>query len=124
MSKNVQQVRSWFPVFVDGKEIVVGCLPFFHVFGLTCAMNIGIFYGFGDVLVPLPEPKSILEAIQTYRATFMPSLPVLYAGMIIDPSFKKYDLTSLKGCFSDRGRKAATGHRWGRGMPPAVPCSL
>lgn len=100
MSKNVQQVRRWFPVFVDGKEIVVGCLPFFHVFGLTCAMNIGIFYGFGDVLVPLPEPKSILEAIQTYRATFMPALPVLYAGMIIDPSFRKYDLTSLKGCFS------------------------
>ncbi len=86
MSKNVQQVRKWFPALQDGKEIVVGCLPFFHSFGLTCALNIGIFYGFGDVLVPLPEPKSILEAIHTYKATYIPALPILYAGMINNPS--------------------------------------
>ena len=33
MSVNLQQARSWFPAFEDGKETVVGCLPFFHVFG-------------------------------------------------------------------------------------------
>jgi len=66
ISKNVQQVRRWFPAFQDGKEIVVGCLPFFHSFGLTCALNIGMFYGFGVVLVPLPDPKSILEAVHTF----------------------------------------------------------
>ena len=100
LSKNVQQVRSWFPSFQNGREILIGCLPFFHSFGLTCALNIGIFYGFGIVLVPLPEPKSILEGIHSYRATFMPALPILYAGMINSPNLKKYDLKSLKGCFS------------------------
>lgn len=99
-SKNVQQIRKWFPSFQDGREILVGCLPFFHSFGLTCALNIGIFYGFGNVLVPLPEPKSILDAIHTHRATYIPALPILYAGMIENPSLKRYDLTSLKGCFS------------------------
>lgn len=100
MSKNVQQVRKWFPTFQDGREIVVGCLPFFHSFGLTCALNIGIFYGFGNVLVPLPEPKSILEAIDGYQATYIPALPILYAGMINSPNLKKYNLKTLKGCFS------------------------
>lgn len=100
VSRNVQQLHSWFPSFKDGQEIVVGCLPFFHVFGLTCALNIGIFYGYGNALVPLPEPKSILEAAQTCKATYIPALPALYAAVINDPSLKKYDLKSLKGCFS------------------------
>lgn len=100
LSKNVQQVRKWFPAFRDGKEVVVGCLPFFHSFGLTCALNISIFYGYGDVLVPLPEPKSILEAIDTYEATFIPAVPILYTGMINNPNLKKYNLKTLKGCFS------------------------
>lgn len=100
LSRNVQQARSWFPAFKDGEEIVIGCLPFFHVFGLTTALNLAVFYGFGDVLIPLPEPKSILEAIHNYKATYLPALPVLYIGMLHDANLKKYDLTSLKGCFS------------------------
>jgi len=100
VSRNLQQLRAWFPTFRDGQEIVVGCLPFFHVFGLTCALNIGIFYGYGNALVPLPEPKSILEAIQTCKATYIPALPGLYAAVINDPALGKYDLKSLKGCFS------------------------
>ena len=100
VSRNVQQGRSWFPTFKDGEEIVVGCLPFFHVFGLTTALNLGIFYGFGDVLVPIPEPKSVLEAIHAYKATYLPAIPGLYIGMLHDANLKKYDLTSLKGCFS------------------------
>jgi long-chain acyl-CoA synthetase len=99
-SVNVQQLHSWFPTFVDGQESVVACLPFFHVFGLNCSLNTGIFYGYAVVLVPLPEPKSILEAIHNSKATFIPALPSFYTGMINEPSLKKYDLKSLKGCFS------------------------
>jgi long-chain acyl-CoA synthetase len=100
MSRNVQQVRAWFPVFRDGKEVVVGCLPFFHVFGLTCSLNIGIFCAFTDILIPLPDPTKILEAVSQYQATFIPALPILYTGMINDSNLSKHNLTSLKGCFS------------------------
>jgi long-chain acyl-CoA synthetase len=99
-SVNVQQLHSWFPGFLDGQESVVACLPFFHVFGLTCSLNISLFYGYAVLLVPLPEPKNILEAIHTYKPTFIPALPSWYTGMINDPNLKKYDLKSLKGCFS------------------------
>lgn len=100
LSVNTQQLRSWFPSFRDGQEIVVGCLPFFHVFGLTCALNIGIFAGFANVLVPLPEPKAILEAIHDHKATFIPALPTFYTGMMYEADLDKYDLKSLRGCFS------------------------
>lgn len=100
VSRNVQQVKAWFPNFVDGKEIVVGCLPFFHVFGLTCALNIGVYNGYANVLVPLPEPKSILEAVHNYKATFVPALPTMYIGILAEKDISKYDMKSLKGCFS------------------------
>ena len=100
LSFNVQQARSWFPNFVDGMETVVGCLPFFHSFGLTCALNMGIFYGFTDILVPLPEPKNIIEAAAKYKPTFMPALPNLYIAIVNDPKLQKCDLSGLKGCFS------------------------
>jgi long-chain acyl-CoA synthetase len=100
LSCNVQQCGSWFPDFELGGEILVGCLPFFHSFGMTAAMNIGIYYGWADVLIPKPEPKPILDAIDKYKATFIPAVPTLYNGMINFPGLKKYSLKSLKGCFS------------------------
>ena len=89
-----------FPVFRRGEEVAIGCLPFFHSFGMTTAMNISIFYGWANALIPKPEPKAILDAIQKYKATFMPAVPTLYNGLINYPDLKKYDLTSLRGCFS------------------------
>jgi len=100
LSSNCQQSRYWFPSFVDGAEIVIACLPFFHSFGITTAMNIGIFYGWANVLIPKPEPKVILEAIDKNKATYIPAVPTLYNGMINFPGLKKYSLKSIKGCFS------------------------
>jgi long-chain acyl-CoA synthetase len=100
LSVNVQQIRAWFPNFRDGKEILVGCLPFFHVFGLTCALNVGIFYGFTDALVPLPEPKNILKAIDSSKATFVAALPAVYNAVANDHSLRKYSLKSVEACFS------------------------
>jgi long-chain acyl-CoA synthetase len=100
LSSNAQQTNAWFPNFKEGEEIVVGCLPFFHSFGLTSAMNTAIMHGFGNVLIPKPEPQTILEAIAKYKATFIPAVPTLYNGMINFPDLKKYDLSSLVGCFS------------------------
>lgn len=100
LSYNVQQVKAWFPSFRDGQEVVVGCLPFFHSFGLTSALNLGILHGYGDILVPLPEPKNILDAVANYNPTYLPGLPNFYNAVVNDPKLSKYDLRSLKGCFS------------------------
>ena len=100
LSSNVQQCRAWFHAFNDGGETVVGCLPFFHSFGLTTAMNIAIYYAYTNILIPKPEPKAILEAIQKFKATYIPAVPTLYNGMINFPDLKKYDISTIRGCFS------------------------
>ncbi len=100
LSYNCQQCKAWFPSFQDGKELVVGCLPFFHSFGMTTAMNIGVMYGYGNVLIPKPEPGVILEAIHTYKPTYIPAVPTIYTRMVAHPRLRDFNLKSLKACFS------------------------
>jgi len=100
LSYNCQQAKAWIPTFVDGREICLGCLPFFHAYGMTAAMNMSIFYGWTDVLIPKPEAKAILEAVHKFKVTFIPGVPTLFNAMINFPEIKKFDLNSIKACLS------------------------
>ncbi|MBN1574209.1 MAG: long-chain fatty acid--CoA ligase [Deltaproteobacteria bacterium] len=100
LSKNVQQISAWYPSFVQGEESAVACLPFFHSFGMTCVMNFGIWNGWAGAYIPRPEPQPILEAIDKHKLSFLPAVPTMFIGMLRHPDFNKYDLSSLKGCFS------------------------
>jgi len=100
LSVNVQQVRRWFPTFRMGEEIMLGALPFFHVFGLTTAMNFAVYMGWGDILIPKPQPEPLLEAIGKFKPTFAPLVPTMYIGMLNHKDIDKTPMKSLKGCFS------------------------
>jgi long-chain acyl-CoA synthetase len=100
LSKQVQQSRAWFPTFNAGEEIMLGALPFFHVFGLSTVMNYAIYMGWANVLVPKPQPEQLLEAIGKFKPTFAPLVPTMYIGMLGHPKIKDTDMTSIKGCFS------------------------
>ena len=100
LSKNVQQCRAWFPTFKEGAEVMLGALPFFHVFGLTTAMNFAIYMGWEDILVPKPQPEQLLEAIGKYKPTFAPLVPTMYIGILNNANIDRTPLTSIKGCFS------------------------
>jgi long-chain acyl-CoA synthetase len=99
LSKQIQQIGAWFPTF-DSNEIMLGALPFFHVFGLTTAMNLAIYLGWGDILVPKPQPESLLESIRKFKPTFAPLVPTMYIGILNHANIDKIDLTSINGCFS------------------------
>jgi long-chain acyl-CoA synthetase len=99
LSSQVQQIGAWFPAF-DSNEVMLGALPFFHVFGLTTAMNLAIFLGWGNILVPKPQPDALLEAIRKYKPSFTPLVPTMYIGILNNPAIDKINLTSIKGCFS------------------------
>ncbi len=100
LSKQVQQIEAWFPTFNKGEEVMLGALPFFHVFGLSVAMNFAIHMGWGHILVPKPQPEPLLEAIGKFKPTFAPLVPAMYIGMLNHPDIDKVDMTSIIGCFS------------------------
>ncbi|MEE4363542.1 MAG: long-chain fatty acid--CoA ligase [Desulfotignum sp.] len=100
ISYQIQQIEAWFPEFEKGAEIMLGALPFFHVFGMSVSMNLAVRLGWTNVLVPKPQPEPLLEAISKFRVTFAPLVPTMYIGMLDHPDMEHTDLTSIKGCFS------------------------
>ncbi|MFU8768720.1 MAG: long-chain-fatty-acid--CoA ligase [Desulfotignum sp.] len=100
ISYQIQQIEAWFPGFEKGQEIMLGALPFFHVFGMSVSMNLAIRLAWANVLVPKPQPEPLLEAISKFKVTFAPLVPTMYIGMLDHPDMAHTDLTSVKGCFS------------------------
>ena len=100
LSKQVQQINAWFPSFGRGKEAILGALPYFHVFGLSTTMNLSVYKGWNQILIPRPQPEPLLEAIRTYKPSFTPLVPTMYIGMLSHPDLKKTDMSCIKGAFS------------------------
>lgn len=100
LSGQVSQISLWFKTFINNYEIMLGALPFFHVFGLTTSMNFAICCGWTNILIPKPQPGPLLEAIKKYKPTFAPLVPTMYIGILEHPKINKVDMTSIKGCFS------------------------
>ena len=81
-------------------DVVMGCLPLFHVFGLTCAMNAAIVAGSALTLIPRFDPAKALEVIGRDKVTIFEGVPTMYAAMLHDPAAASADVSSLRVCIS------------------------
>jgi long-chain acyl-CoA synthetase len=97
---NVMQGTAWFPDLRDGREAVMSILPFFHSFGMTVAMNLGIHIAGKLILMPRFELGPTLKVIQKERPTLFPGVPRLYIAINEGKETPKYDLSSIRACFS------------------------
>jgi len=97
---NIRQGGAWFPRLVDGHEGIMCILPFFHSYGMTVAMNVGISKAAKLVLMPQFQLESTLKVIQKEKPTLFPGVPRLYIAINEDKATPKYDLRSIKACLS------------------------
>jgi long-chain acyl-CoA synthetase len=97
---NALQCLGWFADIELGRERILAVLPFFHVFAMTVALNLGIAAGAELVLLPRFEIKSLLAAIKRKRPTTMPGVPTLFTAIYSHPRAQRIDLTSIKSCIS------------------------
>jgi long-chain acyl-CoA synthetase len=101
LSVNVQQMDAWFGGTRAGTEVVLVCLPLFHVFAMTCAMNFAVQGASAMVLVPDPrDPRALMQAIARHRVTVFPGVPALYNALNNFPGIESCDLTSVRVCLS------------------------
>jgi long-chain acyl-CoA synthetase len=98
LSINTQQVLSWYPTFRKADLVMIGAIPFFHCFGFTCSMNYAVWMAWTNVLIPRPDPYTLLEVIQKYKAQLFLGVPTMYIGMMNYPDLSKYELSSLIHC--------------------------
>lgn len=97
---NTLQVAAWVTDVRPGEEVILSAIPFFHVYGMTAAMNLGIYLGSTLLLVPKFEVKKLLKLIQKYRPTIFPGVPVMYMKLNDYPGVGKYNLKSIRACIS------------------------
>ena len=65
------------------KDVIIGMLPFFHVFGLMGNFWIPIFCGGAGAFHFSPlEPKKVGEMARKYKGTFFPSTPTFLHGFL------------------------------------------
>jgi long-chain acyl-CoA synthetase len=99
MVSNVLQASSWFDIR-QGKDVMMCVLPFFHSYGLQAVMNVGIAGGMKLVLLPRFDLTMALKAIAKEKPTLFPGVPRIYIAINESPRSKKYDLSSIRACFS------------------------
>ena len=97
---NTTMCKNWLYQCNEGKETILGILPFFHVFGMTVVMNFSVMSFSKMILVPKFEPKSVLTTIEKQRPTILPGAPTIYLALLNHPDLKKYDLSSIHSCIS------------------------
>jgi len=81
-------------------DVVMGCLPLFHVFGLTCGLNATVVGGATLTLLPRFDATQALHIIARDQVTIFEGVPTMYAGMLHSPAAADADTSSLRLCIS------------------------
>jgi long-chain acyl-CoA synthetase len=63
-------------------DVVMGCLPLFHVFGLTCGLNGSVLAGAMMTLIPRFDPRKALEVIERDHVTVFEGVPTMYSALL------------------------------------------
>jgi long-chain acyl-CoA synthetase len=100
---NTLQCRAWMPDFKNGEEVFLAVVPFFHVYGMSSCMNLAIFLGARQILLPRFATRDVLEAIQNTKATIFMGVQAMYVAINNFPTVKDYNLSSIRVCLSGAG---------------------
>jgi long-chain acyl-CoA synthetase len=88
-------------VVKDDKMLVA--LPLFHIFGMTCQLNTGVYKGSTLILLPRFNAEKAFEAMEKWNVTLFSGVPTMYWVLLnyTDPKFD-YDsiAKNLRNCTS------------------------
>ena len=73
-----EQTISFWPIFEEGKEVVIAFLPFFHIYGQVVVMLNALVQGSTLVLFTTPDIDDILSAMERYKASGFYGVPTLF----------------------------------------------
>src|SRR5215469_10813004 len=81
-------------------DVIMGCLPLFHVFGLTCGLNAALVSGAALTLLPRFDPAAALGMISRDRVTVFEGVPTMYSALLHHPDKAGAEMATLRVCVS------------------------
>jgi long-chain acyl-CoA synthetase len=97
---NTRQCGMWFVDCQEGREKMLGVIPFFHVFAMTAVMNLSVLKGLEIIAIPRFDLNDTMKVIHRKKPTLFPAVPAIFNAIVHHPQLKQYDLTSLRHCIS------------------------
>jgi long-chain acyl-CoA synthetase len=99
LQANVAQLHVWSGL-KPAQDVVLGVLPFFHVFGSTLALLCPIAGGATICLQARFDPASVWKVIEKCRPTVMPMVPFMFASLNELMRQRKRNLDGIRLCLS------------------------
>ena len=90
---NVHQLEDVFEM--TPQDVIMGILPFFHIYGQTVVMCAGLRAGASIVTMPRFDLERFLQLIQEHRATRAFVAPPIVLAFAKHPLIDQYDTSSL-----------------------------
>jgi long-chain acyl-CoA synthetase len=100
LTGNCDQLMRLVPEITLGVGSVLVLLPLFHVFAMTCAMNLGIHCGLELVLLPRWDKDVLRKTIKRKKPTMFPGVPTIYTNINEAASHEDWALSSIRYCIS------------------------
>jgi acyl-CoA synthetase (AMP-forming)/AMP-acid ligase II len=86
--------------FRDGEDVTVAVLPFFHIYGLTVIVLLGLWSGATCVVMPRFDLEPYLDLVERYRATILHVVPPVVVALAKHPAVANRDFSSVRKLFS------------------------
>lgn len=100
LAANTFMCKAWLYKSKRAQETILGIVPFFHVYGMTTVVLLGVLEAQKMVLLPKFDPKTTLKTIHKQKPTLFPGAPTIYIGLLNHPDFHQYNLSSIDCCIS------------------------
>eukprot|EP00743_Colponemidia_sp_Colp-15_P003698 GILK01003990.1.p1 GENE.GILK01003990.1~~GILK01003990.1.p1 ORF type:complete len:544 (-),score=79.86 GILK01003990.1:139-1770(-) len=81
-------------------DVLIACLPFFHIYGLVTILNSALRCGATVVTIASFEPTKFLTLLSQHKVTMAPLVPPLILFLSKHPMVDKFDLSALREVFS------------------------
>jgi long-chain acyl-CoA synthetase len=81
-------------------DVIMGCLPLFHVFGLTCSLNAGVLAGSTLTLIPRFDGAQALSVVERDGVTVFQGVPTMFSAILHSSDAGTTDVSSLRLCVS------------------------
>lgn len=85
-------------------DVVLGVLPFFHIFGLNVVLNLTLMTGSSVVLVERFDPQTALESIANHGVTVVSGAPTMWGAWTTLPGTRPGAFASVRIAVSGAAR--------------------
>ena len=100
LTANVLQTRMWMGTMSDGREVILGVLPFSHSYGMTACHHLAVQTGAMLVLEPRFKVRRIIRLLKRYKVTIFPGVPTMFRAIVDVLAEKQKMLNHVRICVS------------------------